>query len=219
MRNKILWMVCAATAFGVGCTDRSPGGEITLMDSGTSSTDAGTSEGMDDTVPNGMCSITGLMPLPAPCLPRCAPSTIGAMEACLMMDAGREDILDCRDRAFAADPTAPITVSTPGNPIEGDCEFCWEWQTNVAFAESCPSEFQAYLMCAGMASADCTAQAAALDSCINANQAAINGRVQALVSQCFPATSGFLPGLQRGPQLPSWYPVDIYLSLARRFHP
>jgi hypothetical protein len=223
-RIEILLMACSVLALGVGCDDgRDP--DITLMDSGPSGTDSGTTMGTDsgttmgtDSGTTATCSVSGIMPLPSACLPRCASSTVSAVNACFMMDASTEDVLACRDAALQADPTPSVEVTTPGMPIDGDCEFCWGWQTNVAIAGECPSEFEAYLMCANMMGADCSSQEAALDSCIMTNEAAINTQFQSLIMQCFGTGSGFLPGFRTSLQLPSSYPIDLYMSIARRFY-
>jgi len=221
-RNGITLMACVALAVGFGCDDRDPG--ITLMDSGPGGEDSGTPPEMDSgTTPEmdsgspASCSVSSIMPLPAACLPRCASSTISAVNACFMMDASTEDILACRDTALQSDPTPSVSVTTPSMPIDGDCEFCWRWQTNVAIAESCPSEFDAYLTCANMMGADCSSQESALDGCVAANEATIQSRFNALVMQCFGTGSGFLPGFRTSVRIPRSYPVHLYMSIARRF--
>ena len=194
-------MICAATlALGLGCDDgRSgeDGGGIVLMDSGPDTTpDTGTPPGPTDSgVTPASCAISSFMPLPAGCLPRCANSTVGAINSCPDPETMPMEFVTCRTMALQNDPTPDGTLSFPDGSMQPiDCEFCYNFQIQTCIAESCPTEYQAWGMCDPMMS-DCTAQTDALNSCIQMNNAGISSCAMPRVSACFDMGSGFLPDL------------------------
>ncbi len=136
-------------------------------DAGGGGTDAGG---------GGACEIPAdLSDLPAACLPRCSSATLTAFGACTTAA--------CQQMAAMADTTPSITVG--GMPFA--CVNCVNYGNNSCYNASCPTEFMAYLTCAAMMGADCSAQTTAVNMCVMAHMAAVQMCVNTRVSACFPA--------------------------------
>jgi hypothetical protein len=150
-------------------------GGIELEDGGPSQTDAG---------PGGGCSVTGIMPLPAGCLPRCASSTIPTLNAC----ETDPDPAACLRMALEDDTTPPTTLSLGMQTAQLNCLGCFFWQQDTCIAESCPSEFNARQSCREDAAepAECDAETMALMTCITTNQSDIGACAMPRAMACFP---------------------------------
>ena len=195
MRQIGIMLACGAMMLGaVGCDDSRSGddaGGIVLMDSGPRA-DSGTrvdSGGMT-TFPTS-CTVSAFGPLPAACLPRCQNSTIGPLNACT--DTA------CVSSTLMADPTPGASVMGPGGTFTMECFDCFLWQLQTCWAESCPTEFNAWGMCDPMAG-DCTAQENALDACLTAMSTPIGACADPRINACFATTTGFLPSFD-GPRV------------------
>ncbi|MEC7520367.1 MAG: hypothetical protein VYE22_10905 [Myxococcota bacterium] len=192
-------------ALGFGCDDGrggdEDGGGIVLMDSGPDTTpDTGTPPPPRDSgvTPAG-CEISSFSALPAGCLPRCANSTIGVINACPDPSTDQEGYQMCLEEALMNDAYPDGSVTFPDGSMQPiDCDFCWNWQVQSCIAETCPSEFMAWAMCDSM-TMDCSAQTTAINECIMMNGSAINSCANPRVSACFDMGSGFLPSFE-GPQ-------------------
>jgi len=202
-------LIACLALLSVGCGDSrsdEDAGGIVLMDSGPRA-DAGPGR---DAGPGGsvfptMCSVTGFMPLPTSCTPRCTNATLGVVNAC--MDA------TCFRNALMADTTPPATVTGPGGSSPVNCFDCFAWQVQTCYAELCPTEFEAWAMC--MAPADCTAQNSALDACLMTNSAALDTCANPRIEQCFDRSAGFLPDL--GPRTHFQVDTERFLDFIERY--
>lgn len=201
-RTGLLVSACAmALVFGCGDnrSDEDAGG-IVLMDSGPRP-DSGGGGGVDSGPVTGSCAVSSFMPLPAGCLPRCANSTIGVINACYDdTTTTDEQKATCANNALDADPTPTTTIMLGTMSSALGCSDCYYWQLQTCFGDSCPTEFNAYLMC-DPDTADCTSQETALDTCITANMTAINTCANSRVGGCFSTTAGFLPTQVQAPAI------------------
>lgn len=194
-------MICAATlALGLGCDDgRSgeDGGGIILMDSGPDTTpDTGTPPGPTDSgVSSGTCEADSMGNLSAGCFPRCSNPTLGAVNSCGMqameMMWTAEQYNTCLDGALGGDMTPSTTLG--GDPF--DCSGCYNYQTVLCYARTCPAEFNTFAMCRN-AGGECMAEQMALVDCLNMNSMAVNGCINSEVVRCFDTSSGFLPDFE-----------------------
>lgn len=185
-------------ALGFGCDDGrggdEDGGGIVLMDSGTGDPpDTGTPGPRDSGVSPGTCEANTMGELGAACFPRCTNATLGQVNSCaeqansMMWTAMQYN--ECLDTAFAAD-------ATPGTTLDGSpfaCADCYNYQTVLCYARTCPAEFNTFAMCRNAGMSDCMAEQMALVDCLNANSTALNDCANSEVVRCFATSSGFLP--------------------------
>ncbi len=181
-------MACGLLASVVGCDNRTnppvDSGGIVLMDSGSGDPDTGTPPMPDSGTPPTGCSVdvsTSLPPLPAACLPRCSSATVTCIMGCA--DGA------CQRACVDADTTAGTTLNASGESIPLDCSGCWDWGIQHCVFVSCPSELAGCAGCADQCNPDtagCETEEAAIDSCITANQTAIQSCFNTQATRCFP---------------------------------
>lgn len=189
-------------------------------------------------VPAGACGAAinenGLFgPLPTSCLPRCAASTVTAIQACvsastmMCMDTA---CTDCIDAALLADRTpsaraylgddsmgAPVLaeINCGGAPM-GSMANIWDcetWQQYSCISDSCPMEFEAALICFQMNPMNgmtaCASQLAALRSCQTTNMAELQSCSTTRARACYEGLGGFAPAGER-----SFLPVRDFATEA-----
>ena len=192
MRRIGILMACGALALAFGCDERDPG--IMLMDSGPEMEDAGPPDsGQPDSGPPApMCSVagaSGFPPLPAGCLPRCAPATTSCVMGCTTGE--------CQNMCVQNDTTAAIQLEVSAGITQPlNCSACWNWQINSCVFDSCPAELGACTMCAdgcNPMTAGCETEETALDSCLMTNMSAVQACANSRLAGCLDTSSGFLP--------------------------
>ena len=197
MRRIEILMACGALALAFGCGDNRGGsdGGITIPDGGGGGSDAGGGGG--GTCGSGTCTLSASCGLADVCLPRCAASTVTAINSC-PADASAMDQQSCIDDALSSDTTAPAQLmgSTGGSqPIS--CQDCYYAQQESCYAKLCPTQFQSFIQCVSAhpdgGTAACSTQNMALNSCLQGMRTMLSTCLQTRVPKCFPTSGGFLP--------------------------
>ncbi len=208
--KKVFWILVGGaliTACGGPKTDRTDAGTTTVTDSGTitlidsgrpTATDAGRRDSGGSTT---TCSAwdgitaTSIAPVPASCMPRCANSTLAAINACPEGDDGT-----CLGNALSADTTPSVTMPAGTSSIPLDCGTCFDIQRFHCFSQVCPDSASPFLVCDRTTDPDrCEGEMTALQTCLNGfgegspQRTTLNECFNTQVIACFNTSGGFLP--------------------------
>lgn len=225
-----LGIACVALLGLAACGNNSRPMIMVTDSGGTDAGSVGTDSGMGGMDAGGgatcgsIATATGWPPLPASCTPRCSSATLTTAAGC-----GTDQM--CQQNAFDADTTPPANVDTGAEPFAVDCAGCINWQGNSCVYDACPTEFNAYLMCAAMAmnpDTECMTQTTALNGCITTNMTAVQTCYQGTMTapgrvyDCFPGGGGIAPGSASGAassaaalQLRLHFDLGLAMSIAR----